>query len=401
MIEFGTPEYKRVSFIMALGSFLIFCNLYLFQPILPQLASEFAISATRVNWIFAATTLTLSVSLVPWALASEAIGRKKVLLVGLFVPPLIHLGMMLNSGFYSLVIGRALMGIALAAFASVAVAYMAEEMSSSALNRAVGGYIAANSLGGISGRIAGGVLTDFFSWQMAAIIIAVLTLAGAFMVLKGLPQQKHFKPQRGMFFHHNRQLIQHIRNPQVWYAMLIGGFNFALFVNLFSVIGFRLSAEPYNLPSSLTSLTFLCYLSGTLSSRYSGQWATNRHPISGMVLGNIVTMAGMYLAYFESVPMMLAGLLLISTGAFFTHALAYGWVSQKAVTAKATATALYLVHYYVGGSLGGFFLIYCWQHGGWIMVIAGGSLLCSAIFALCFMLGKRQQADMVSSQQGK
>lgn len=49
--------------------------------------------------------------------------------------------------------------------------------------------------------------------------------------------------------------------------------------------------------------------------------------------------------------------MLISSGAFFTHSLAYAWVSQKANTAKATATALYLVHYYLGGSLGGFYLV--------------------------------------------
>ncbi|NOI64633.1 MFS transporter [Vibrio sp. 99-8-1] len=386
MIEFGTSEYKRVSFIMALGSFLIFCNLYLFQPILPQLADELSISATKVNWIFASTTLMLSVFLVPWALVSESFGRKKVMLVGLFVPPIINVLMMLDSSFYSMVAGRALMGISLAAFASVAVAYMAEEMSASALTQAVGGYIAANSLGGITGRIAGGVLTDLFSWQVAASVIAVATLIGAVAVLKILPQQRYFKPQRGLFFHHNRQLIQHIKDKRVWFAMLIGGFNFALFVNLFSVISFRLAEAPYNLPPSLTSLTFLCYLSGTVSSRYSGKWATRFHPVLGMVLGTIVTLSGMFLAYFPEIPLMLLGLLLISSGAFFTHALAYGWVSQKAVSAKATATALYLVHYYIGGSLGGFFLIYCWQQGAWPMVMMGGTVLCFAIFLLCYYL---------------
>ncbi len=394
MIEFGSNEYKKVSVTMALGSFLIFCNLYLFQPILPHLAKELAISATQVNWIFASTTLTLSLFLVPWALVSESFGRKKVMLIGLFVPPIINIIMLVDSSFYSMVIARASMGVALAAFASVAVAYMAEEMSPAALTQAVGGYIAANSLGGITGRIVGGVLTDFFSWQVAAIIIAIATLAGGFAVLKNLPAQKHFKPQRGVFFHHNRQLIQHLRNREVWFAMLIGGFNFALFVNLFSVIGFRLSDEPYNLPSSLTSLTFLCYLSGTLSSGYSGKWAAKRHPITGMVLGTITTALGMFLAYFDSIPFMLCGLLLISSGAFFTHALAYGWVSQKAITAKATATALYLVHYYVGGSLGGFFLIYCWQHGAWLAVMAGGTLLCLAIFSLCYLLKHNQNKTL-------
>ena len=46
---------------------------------------------------------------------------------------------------------RAMMGIAVAAFASVAVAYMVEELSPKAFAVAIGGYIAANSLGGIFG----------------------------------------------------------------------------------------------------------------------------------------------------------------------------------------------------------------------------------------------------------
>jgi MFS family permease len=79
-------------------------------------------------------------------------------------------------------------------------------------------------------------------------------------------------------------------------------------------------------------------------------------------------------------------LVLISFGAFFTHTLAYSWVSRKAQHAKATATALYLVHYYIGGSLGGFFLLYCWQHAAWHGVVFGGSLIYVILFALCRQL---------------
>jgi predicted MFS family arabinose efflux permease len=100
-----------------------------------------------------------------------------------------------------------------------------------------------------------------------------------------------------------------------------------------------------------------------------------------MFLGSIVSMAGMWIAVIESIPAMLTGLLLISFGAFFTHTLAYGWVGQNATQAKATATALYLVHYYIGGSLGGFLLLYCWQNGGWSSVLIGGSTLYIAMFA--------------------
>ncbi|EOV9224066.1 MFS transporter [Vibrio parahaemolyticus] len=381
MVSFGTPEYKRITLSLALGSFLVFSNLYLLQPMLPTFATLFSISETQVNWLFAASTLALSFSLVPMAVLSESIGRKPVMMVGLFSIPAISALMLLGDSFIFLVACRALIGIALAAFAAVAVAYMAEELDKHAFSMAIGTYIAANSLGGIAGRISGGLLADNFSVNVAIEVMMVVTLIGVICVHYLLPKQRNFTPSSSSLRHQNRAIIGHFRNQRVWFAMLIGGLNFALFVNLYSVMGFRLVSAPHNVPVGLASLIFICYLGGTFSSRCAGHWSKRYSSILGMFLGAVVSMAGMWIAAFESLAAMLIGLLLISFGAFFTHTLAYGWVGQNATQAKATATALYLVHYYVGGSLGGFLLLYCWQHGGWSTVLLGGSVLYAVMFA--------------------
>ncbi|WP_425648893.1 MFS transporter [Vibrio parahaemolyticus] len=381
MVSFGTPEYKRITLSLALGSFLVFSNLYLLQPMLPTFATLFSISETQVNWLFAASTLALSFTLVPMAVLSESIGRKPVMMVGLFSIPAISALMLLGDSFIFLVACRALIGIALAAFAAVAVAYMAEELDKHAFSMAIGTYIAANSLGGIAGRISGGLLADNFSVDVAIEVMMVVTLIGVIYVHYLLPKQRNFTPSSSSLRHQNRAIIGHFRNQRVWFAMLIGGLNFALFVNLYSVMGFRLVSAPHNVPVGLASLIFICYLGGTFSSRCAGHWSKRYSSILGMFIGAVVSMAGMWIAAFESLAAMLIGLLLISFGAFFTHTLAYGWVGQNATQAKATATALYLVHYYVGGSLGGFLLLYCWQHGGWSTVLLGGSVLYAVMFA--------------------
>ncbi|EGR0624351.1 MFS transporter [Vibrio parahaemolyticus] len=381
MVSFGTPEYKRITLSLALGSFLVFSNLYLLQPMLPTFATLFSISETQVNWLFAASTLALSFSLVPMAVLSESIGRKPVMMVGLFSIPAISALMLLGDSFIFLVACRALIGIALAAFAAVAVAYMAEELDKHAFSMAIGTYIAANSLGGIAGRISGGLLADNFSVDVSIEVMMVVTLIGVICVHYLLPKQRNFTPSSSSLRHQNRAIIGHFRNQRVWFAMLIGGLNFALFVNLYSVMGFRLVSAPHNVPVGLASLIFICYLGGTFSSRCVGHWSKRYSSILGMFIGAVVSMAGMWIAAFESLAAMLIGLLLISFGAFFTHTLAYGWVGQNATQAKATATALYLVHYYVGGSLGGFLLLYCWQHGGWSTVLLGGSVLYAVMFA--------------------
>ncbi len=386
MIEIKTVAYHRASFALALGSFLVFCNLYMFQPMLPLMAEKFNASAIEINWLLAACTLTLALTLVPWAISSEMVGRRNVMLLSLFLLPFVGMVMLLADSLLMLTLLRGIMGISLAGFTAVAVAYMAEEFTSRALMVGVGSYISANSLGGITGRLYGGFVTEYCGWEVAVIGMAFCSLLGALIVNRLLPEQQYFTQQKGRYRTHIRNVVGHLKRRILWLAMTIGGLNFALFVNLYTVMGFRLVAPPYSLSISLTSMIFLCYLSGTISAKLSGRWSQVCNPVNGMILGTTVSAIGMWIAVYDSLYTMIIGLMFISSGAFFTHSLAYAWVSQKANTAKATATALYLVHYYVGGGLGGFYLVACWQYGAWHGVLAGGMILYGLIYLLCWSL---------------
>ncbi|WP_089140341.1 MFS transporter [Vibrio rumoiensis] len=387
---------KKVTFGLFIGSFISFCNLYLFQPLLPLIAQHYQVSAAHVNWVLAAATLTLALSLLPWAIYSEKIGRRKIMLFSLYASPVVGLCILLSDQLGLLIASRALMGIALSGYISVAVAYMAEEFSPKVFLLAVGSYIGANSLGGITGRIYGGVVGEWLGWQTAVIGMALFSLAIAILVTLWVPAQKNFVAKETSLSSHLKDAMRHIQTPRLWMAMLIGGLNFALFVNLYTVMGFRLVAEPFSLPVGMVSLIFLCYLTGTLTSKLSGQWSLRFKPTSGIVLGTLVSLLGMLIALIPNLYAMFIALILISGGAFFTHSLAYAWVSSKAQQAKASATALYLVHYYAGGSLGGFYLIYCWQHGGWLTVALGGSLLYIAILMLTYKLNTLEDTNVRS-----
>ena len=183
---------KKVTFGLFIGSFISFCNLYLFQPLLPLIAEHYQVTATHVNWVLAAATLTLALSLLPWAIYSEKIGRRKIMLFSLYASPVVGLCILFSDQLGLLIASRALMGIALAGYISVAVAYMAEEFSPKVFLLAVGSYIGANSLGGITGRIYGGVIGEWLGWQTAVIGMALLSLAIAILVTLWVPAQKNF-----------------------------------------------------------------------------------------------------------------------------------------------------------------------------------------------------------------
>ena len=378
VIKLHSPSYKSVTIGLGLGSFLVFCNLYYFQPLLPYFMGKFSASELQVNWLFSSTTLAVAFALIPWAIVSERYGRRPVMLCSLVLIPLVNLLMFFSQELSHLIFLRTLLGVSLAGFIAVAVAYMAEEFEPQALLVAVGGYISANSLGGVIGRLYGGVMTDFVGLKWTIFSMSVLSFIILLFVFPRIIRQKHFKPQKARFYYHNRLLLEHIKTPAIFLVMIIGGLNFAVFINVYSIMGFKLSAPPLSLPASITSLIFLCYLMGTVSAKLSGRWIKRYSAISGILCALCVSFCGLVIMFLQSIAAIVVGLLLLSGGAFFIHSIAYGYVGRNVKQGKSTATALYLVMYYAGGSIGGFVLIYCWQTGGWPVVFAA----CAFIYLL-------------------
>jgi len=221
-------------------------------------------------------------------------------------------------------------------------------------------------------------MTDFVGLKWTIFSMSILSLIILLFVFPLIIRQKYFTPQKARFFYHNRRLLEHIKTPAIFLAMIIGGLNFAVFINVYTIMGFKLSAPPLSLPASITSLIFLCYLLGTVSAKLSGRWTKQYSTVSGILCALCVCFCGLVIMSQQSIAAILGGLLLLSGGAFFIHSLAYGYVGRNVKHSKSTATALYLVLYYAGGSIGGFVLIYCWQAGGWPVVFAA----CTFIYLL-------------------
>ncbi|MFN2767772.1 MFS transporter, partial [Escherichia coli] len=82
---------------------------------------------------------------------------------------------------------RALIGLSLSGVAAVGMTYLSEEIHHSFVAFSMGLYISGNSIGGMSGRLVTGVLTDFFSWRVSLGVIGLFALAAACMFWRILP----------------------------------------------------------------------------------------------------------------------------------------------------------------------------------------------------------------------
>jgi YNFM family putative membrane transporter len=88
-----------------------------------------------------------------------------------------------------------------------------------------------------------------------------------------------------------------------------------------------------------------------------------------MAIGLVVAILGILGTLINSLPVIIASLVVLCLGMFTAQATAPAFVNATATTAKGGANALYLGFYYLGASFGSVLPGLAWQSWGWHGVV--------------------------------
>src|SRR5947209_689502 len=174
------------------------------------------------------------------------------------------------------------------------------------------------------------------------------------------------------------------------------------FVTVYNYLGYRLTARPFGLASSVVGLLFLLYLTGTWTSIAAGRLADRRG--RALVLGSAlpITVIGLLATVPHSLVAVVVGLGVFTGGFFAAHTVASGWVGAVARRDRAEASALYLFSYYLGGSVAGACGGLVYSAGGWpatvwfvgALILVGVALAVLLVRETGFGSGAEQLADL-------
>ncbi len=383
-------HYRLLTLSVCLCSIVTFSNIYWLQPLLPQLQQSFSVSSMSASLAMSAPLFGMGLGLLFFASWSDAIGRCNILLLGTaaglcisFLLPLIdHYPLFLSLRF--------IQGMFLAVCPAVAVPLLGDELRKSWLPAAVGFYVAANTIGGISCRLIAGISAEYFgSWQSSGYIIGTISIALFLIVHFILPKQRHFQASEFHLKPSLQAFALHLKRPQLVVIYLVIGLSFGCFVNLSNYLMLVLEAAPYHLPSDIRSMMFLTLLGGTTSSSFAGKYAKKHSLITGMAVGITIMLVANLLLGREQLPLLILGMVLMAMGFFFCHAQASALVSRSVKKAKGSAQALYSLFYYTGASAGVFILEPSYLIKGWAGVLETTQLtliLCIFLVAICHLL---------------
>jgi predicted MFS family arabinose efflux permease len=359
--------FRRAA--VGIPGFCAFFNLYGPQSLLPSLAREFDASPAQISLTITATTLAIAMS-APFAGAiADVLGRKRVIVAAMIVAtaPLVMIA--LAPSLHALIFWRFMLGLALPPIFTVVVAYIGEEWPPAQAMGVMGVYMAATSVGGFAGRFVSGLLADTVGWRAGFLITAAMTFACGIAVALILPRERHFARSEGLAVS-GRQMLAHLRNPQLLATYAVGFGTLFTFIALFTYVNFVLAAPPFNLSPTLLGAIFVTYLAGAVAVLGLGR-AIARFGRRPLVIGAIALWAcGALLTLVPSLPVIIVGLAVAASGGFIVQATSTGYVALTAESGRTSAIGFYATTYYVGGSVGAILPGLTWNAGGWPACVA-------------------------------
>ena len=384
------PEksFELAIFAAMIAGACTFLNVYCTQPLLPFFQRLFHASEIEVSLTVGAVTLAVALMAPVTGLVAETIGRKKVIVPALFAMAVPTLLAATSQSLHALIFWRFAQGLFVPGVIAVMMAYINEEFAGR-VGTVMAAYVAGTVFGGFLGRFLTGIIAAHWNWRAAFVTLGILDLFGALAVRQWLPLAVNFVPAKHVF-KSVRDTWGHLRNPRL---LAICGLGFTVLfslVGVFTYANFYLARPPFNLtPAELGSIFFV-YLLGCVVTPLAGRFL-DRHGFRrttwlslGMCLG------GLLLTLAHSLPAVIAGLAIFSSGIFVSQSAATVLMGQVAGHARSAAAGLYVTFYYTGGSAGTVLTAWFWLKGGWPACV--GLFATASLFTLILGLAGGKSA---------
>jgi len=373
----GEPSHLRLQLIVSVLVSASFTNVYITQPILPVLQSEFSADTVLVSFTVSAVILGIAISNLPFGFLADRLSIRPIILTGGVLVASAGAVCALTTNLWVFIGARFLQGIFIPALTTCLAAYLARTVPAARLNVVMGSYVSATVLGGLGGRLLGGWIHPPLHWRYAFVSAALLILTATLVAFRGLPRTTAHPghPQGSIGF------LALLTRWELLRIYLCAAGSFSLFSSVFNYLPFRLTGPPFNFSTQLTTLLYLSYVVGIFMGPTAGRISNRYGSGNALVAGSIVLGGSLGLILLPSVPAVVLGLLGICAGFFTVHAAAVGALNRRLSSGQGRANALYVLFYYVGGWLGITGSGFAYTHGGW------GAVICTCALLLLIPLG--------------
>lgn len=385
------PISRFLVILMAVSAGITIANIYYNQPILKNIAAEFKATETQAGIISMLSQIGYGFGLFFITPLGDKINKKK-LIIGLQLMLLVALLLVtLTSNIVQVWILSVF--ISLLSVSVQVIIPMAAGMDSQNRGKTVGVIFTGVLIGILAARVFSGAIADWFGWRNVYLFSAIAVAGVTFLLKIYLPNVE--SAFDGSYFQLlSSALKQFGRFPLLRRLSVIGMLQFGLFCSFWTTLTFHLSGNPFYFQSDVIGLFGLVAIAGALLAPVIGKKAdkgeSNR--IRFMAVGLIILSILMMLIFQSSVIALVAAVLLLDVGAQSLQVTNVALIYTLDESSHSRINTIYMTSFFMGGALGTFIGVLCWDFGGWTWVT--GQMLLSALLIIAFLVKEKRQLQL-------
>jgi YNFM family putative membrane transporter len=355
-----------------------FSTIYLVQPVLPVLQAEFGVSIARAAQTVSMVILGVAFSTLIFGRLADMHPVKPLVLLGGIVVSGAGLACSLVHDINVFIALRLVQGLFIPALTTCIATYLARNLPVHRLNVVMGSYVSATVVGGLGGRLLGGWIHPPLHWRYAFVTasLLVLTTSLAAVVLLPAEQRPTDKQANGPGF------VQLMLRPDLARTFLVGFGSLFVFGSTFNYLPYYLSQPPFSASTQTITLLYLTYIAGVIIAPLSGKFSNHFGNGLTMVLGSLTLGAGLLVSHIPHLGTVAVSMVLACAGFFAVHASAVGGMNRRLPTSRGRANSLYILWYYVGGSVGITVTGHFFKVFGWSGVTGAGLCMVAALLGI-------------------
>jgi predicted MFS family arabinose efflux permease len=376
---------KGTLWLMAIGAGLVVANNYYNQPLLGMIAREFGESESATSKVAMFTQIGYAAGLLLIIPLGDMFRRKKIILIDFAFILLSLIVFALSQSLIVMITASFFIGLT-SVVPQIFVPIAAQLSKPEEKGRNVGIVMSGLLIGILASRVFSGLVGDWLGWR------SVFFIAAGFMVVMGaliawlLP---NLKPTfAGTYGQLMRSIVRYAKDiPSLQLASLRGALGFASFSVFWTTLTFRLEQAPFFQGSDIAGSLGLFGIAGALAASFVGH-------VSGKVDKNKLIAIAIFLMILSwaifgvggsSYTGLIAGILILDMGLQAMHVTNQTIVFSSHPEASNRLNTVYMVSYFVGGSVGTLIGGKAWGMYGWNGVVVTGIsfvILCLIIHLL-------------------
>ncbi len=368
---------RTVIWLMAIISGLVVANNYYNQPLLGLISDSLGITESEAGKISVLTQIGYALGLLLIVPLGDKLYRKKLILTDLFLVFASLVWMAFADRLWMLYLASLLIGatsVIPQLFVPIAAELSADKEKSANIGLVMSGLL----LGILLSRFVGGIVGELWGWR------AMFGIASGIMVLVWIAVYRMLPELHPNFKGSYRELMRSVvhlarTQPILQLASFRGAMAFGSMCALFTTLVFHMEKPPFNAGSSVAGSFGLAGAVGALAAAKVGK-LQKYLDLNRIILYSLLILIGSWgFTYFggETYWGLIAGVILVDLGVQSSHIMNqtnYFLIRSNAVNRLNT---VYMVSYFIGGSLGTFLASIAWQQAQW-----SGVCLVGFIFGL-------------------